>query len=155
MHQLHKSERRVSCSQGPTSHPDPHTLAPSTGLPPCDPHRLLVSHHHQPSCEITPVGSGTPRTATSPHTPGASLSTAIASPAQPSTLNNTDRPLPPPNAPALISQTYRSVDQFFQFEGCGPRCQRYSCYKPKISSCLSPSCSVLLFLCRKECQVKL
>lgn len=51
------------------------------------------------------------------------------------------RPQPPThpqkNAPALIHRLTA------QFEGCGPRCQRYSCYKPKI---LNPSHSVFLLL---------
>lgn len=100
MHQLHKSERRVSGSQGPPSHPDPHPLPPTTGLRPlCDPHRLLVSRPQQPPCQITPVRPGTTRAAASPHAPGAALSTAIASAARPSTLNHTDKPHPTPNPP--------------------------------------------------------
>lgn len=152
MHQLHKSERGVGGSQGPTSHPDPHAHTTTTGLPPCDTNRVLVSHPEQPSSQITTIRPATTRAAARSHTPGATMSPAVAPPTQPSTLNHTDKPLPSPNAPALISQTYRSVDQFLQFEGRGPCCHRYSCYKPKTSSILSPSPPVLLLFYGKECQ---
>lgn len=153
MHQLPKGERGVSGSQGPTTHPDPHALATATTtrLPARGPHP--VSHHRRSSCQITPIHPTTPRAATSPHTPRASLSTAVTSSTQPPTMNYTDKPLPsPPWTRFDISQTYCSVDQAVVLAAKdSPAISQRSAVFWIPGLCRSP----FLLLHVRDCQIKL
>lgn len=143
MHKLHKSERGVSGSQGPTSYPYPHPFATTTRLPPHNSHHSTIYHCHQPPCQISTIRPGAPRTTAITHSPRASLSTAIASSPKPSTLNHTDKLLPPYQCTCfditLILPSCWLVLSLWRLWSSLPK---YSYYKPKISSILNASCSV-------------